>query len=238
MEQPGTSPLTEAVRELASHVVSALRSGDHIVAFRTASGGSEDEDLTLAATRVLGADAMLPAVLAGRPAAPDDLAAFEKAVVGFPPPPDAAPTTRWSHWAMTRTLAALGPTAAVGPYGDAEPDAGWLDGAPWQQLTHQLAVLGALAVPGPACAVSRVAAARPLDVARGFVRAVRRRDWLQAAAAGRWLVLLDGVPGHSGVPDTLGLDDGLDFVRMMSAGDPRVELHLLAARALRDRERA
>lgn len=229
MEQPGTSRLTEAVQELASQVVSALRSGDHFVAFRSASPPAGDEDLALAATRVLGADAMLPALLPGRTAAPDDLAGFEKAVVGFPPAPDAAPTTRWSHWAMTRTLTRLGGSAA-GHAGEAEPDAAWLDGVPWQQLSHQLAVLGALALPGPSCAVSRAAAARPLDAARGFVRAVRRRDWLQAAAAGRWLVLLDGVP------DSLGLDAGLEFVGQMGGTDARVLLHLEAARLVREGE--
>ncbi len=67
---------------------------------------------------------------------------------------------------------------------------------------------------------------RPVDVARGFVRAVRRRDWQQAAGAGRWLTLLDGVP------DTLGLEAGLDFVRLMGGGDPRVALQLEAARLM------
>ena len=82
---------------------------------------------------------------------------------------------------------------------DTEPEAAWLEDAPWQFLTHQLAVLAPLALPGEDCAVARVARRRPVDVARGFVRAVRRRDWLQAAGAGRWLVLLDEVP------QTLGL---------------------------------
>ncbi|QNP66986.1 hypothetical protein [Streptomyces genisteinicus] len=229
MEQPGTSRLTEAVQELASQVVSALRSGDHFVAFRGVTGQAGDEDLALAATRVLGADAMLPALLPGRSAAPDDLAAFEKAVLGFPPAPDAAPTTRWSHWAMARTLTRLGGLAAD-PAGPPQPDAAWLGGAPWQYLTHQLAVLGALALPGSPSAVAAAAAERPLDVARGFVRAVRRRDWLQAAAAGRWLVLLDGVP------DTLGLDAGLEFVGQMGGTDARVLMHLEAARLLREGE--
>lgn len=66
-----------------------------------------------------------------------------------------------------------------------------------------------------------------MDVARGFVRAVRRRDWLQAAGAGRWLSVIDGVP------DTLGLDTGLEFVEQMAQADARVGLHVHAARHIR-----
>lgn len=75
--------------------------------------------------------------------------------------------------------------------------------------------------------MTRAARSRPVDVARGFVRAVRRRDWLQAAGAGRWLVLLDGVP------DTLGLEAGLAFVAQMGCDDPRVALQVEAARLMR-----
>lgn len=63
-------------------------------------------------------------------------------------------------------------------------------------------------------------------MARGFVRAVRRRDWLQAAGAGRWLAVLDGVP------DSLGLGAGLEFVEHMAGGDPRVVLHVRAAQLM------
>lgn len=56
---------------------------------------------------------------------------------------------------------------------------------------------------------------------------MRRRDWQQAAGAGRWLTLLDGVP------DTLGLESGLDFVELMGGSDPRVALQVEAARAMR-----
>jgi hypothetical protein len=131
---------------------------------------------------------------------------------------------------MRRTLVRLGPSDVPldgVPVGCAEPEAGGLEGATWQSFTHQLALLAALAVPGTDCAVARLANRRPVDVARGFVRAVRRRDWLQAAGAGRWLMVLDGVP------ETLGLDTGLEFVAQMGGEDPRVALQLHAAQALR-----
>ncbi|MFF9033053.1 hypothetical protein [Streptomyces iakyrus] len=227
MEQSGTSSLLQgAVQDLASSVVSALRSGDHARAAapeRAADG--EAEGLALAAVRVLGADAMLPSTLLSTPPLPDELAVFREAVEAYPPGADAAPTVLWSHWAMRHTLWRLDPGHADGPH--REPDAAWLEGAPWQLLTHQLAVLAALAVPGEDCAVARAARHRPVDVARGFVRAVRRRDWRQAAGAGRWLTLLDGVP------QTLGLDNGLDFVELMGGQDPLVALQVSAARLTR-----
>ncbi|WP_030890941.1 MULTISPECIES: hypothetical protein [Streptomyces] len=128
-----------------------------------------------------------------------------------------------------RGMAGEQPVAGIGPAGagPAEPDVTWLTEAPWQRLTHQLAVLAALAVPGTDSGVARVAHGRPVDLARGFVRAVRRRDWLQAAAAGRWLALVDGVP------DTLGLESGLEFVQHMGGSDARVALHVGAARLMR-----
>ncbi|MGI5379960.1 hypothetical protein ACQEV2_38065 [Streptomyces sp. CA-251387] len=236
MEQSGTSALLQgAVQDLASDVVSALRGGDHV---RMSGTGAVDEaggSLDLAAVRVVGADLLLPHVLFPTPPDPEALAVFRKTVEAFPPRADAAPTVKWSHWAMGRTLRRLDapPTGAPGtsgaPLGDetAEPDAGWLDEATWQVLTHQLAVLAPLAVPGEDCAVARAARRRPVDVARGFVRAVRRRDWQQAASAGRWLTLLDGVP------DSLGLEAGLDFVELMGGSDPRVALQVQAARVMR-----
>lgn len=227
MEHPDTSLLTGAVQELASQVVSALSSGDHTEAVCRATGATGDEGLGLAAVRVLGADVLLPCVMSGRTPAAEDLAVLEKAVVTFPPGPDAAPTSVWSHWAMANALLELGTSAVVPPAQGREPDVLWLERASWQLLTHQLAVLGALCVPGSRCGVATAARSRPVDVARGFVRAVRRRDWLQAAGAGRWLAVLDGVPA------SLGLDTGLEFVAHMGGGDPRVLLHVRAAQLLR-----
>ncbi|MFR0354276.1 hypothetical protein [Streptomyces sediminimaris] len=227
MEQSGTSALLQgAVQDLSSDVVSVLRGGGHV----RLSGGVADgpgAGLAAAAVRVLGADLLLPHVLTGTPPLPDTLEAFRQAVQAFPPRSDAAPAVVWSHWAMRRTLHRFDRAGSDRAGQDAEPDAGWLGGATWQSLTHQLAVLAPLAAVAEDCAVARAARSRPVDVARGFVRAVRRRDWLQAAGAGRWLTLLDGVP------DTLGLDGGLDFVDLMGGGDPRVALQLAAARAAR-----
>ncbi|MFC7885805.1 hypothetical protein ACFUVV_28585 [Streptomyces sp. NPDC057376] len=229
MEQSSTSALLQGtVLDLASDVVSALRSGDHVRAGGTLVAGGPGDGVARAAVRVLGADLLLPTTLLRLEPGPGQLALFQEAVAAHQPRPDAAPAVAWSHWAMTRALHRLGqtPNGPLAGEAGAEPDAGWLDGAGWQYLTHQLAVLAPLALPGEENAVMRAARRRPVDVARGFVRAVRRRDWQQAAGAGRWLTLLDGVPV------TLGLDAGLDFVRLMGGGDPRVALQLEAARLM------
>jgi hypothetical protein len=226
MEQSGTSTLLQgAVQDIASAVVSALRGGDHARSVLPAGTDGEAGELALAAVRVLGSDALLPALLLRTPPDPAEVAVFRKAVEAYPPRADAAPTVRWSHWGMARTLGRVDPSFTSGP--PDEPGTGWLDEAGWQFLTHQLAVLAPLALPGEDCAVSRVARSHPVDVARGFVRAVRRRDWRQAAGAGRWLTLLPGVP------DTVGLASGLDFVELMGGQDPLVALHVQAARLMR-----
>ncbi|CAL9351384.1 hypothetical protein [Streptomyces sp. NPDC090994] len=226
MHQPGTSSLLKgAVRELATGVASALSSGGHRPVSGDPPPATGADGFAPAAVRVLGADFLLPHLLFGTRPGETELALFRQAVETYPPRADAAPTVVWSHWAMTRTLHRLAGPGPAGP--GAEPGAGWLDVADWRTLTHQLAVLAPLALPGEECAVARTARQRPLDLARGFVRAVRRRDWLQAAGAGRWLTLLDGVP------DTLGLASGLDFVELMADGDPQVDLQVRAARRLR-----
>lgn len=238
MEQSGAAArLAGVVHDLASEVVSALRGGGHSGVICDAAGIGEDDEVGVAAVRVLGADLLLPSTIFRRLPQPADLTVFRKAVHAFPPANGASQASAWSHWAMSQTLRRLqetAPAVAAGagepparPAPDVEPDASWLESAPWQRMTHQVAVLGALAVPGTVNGISRAAAGRPVDVARGFVRAVRRRDWLPAAGAGRWLAVLEQVPA------TLGLDNGLEFVQHMGGTDPRVALHVQAARLIR-----
>ncbi|MCX4964179.1 hypothetical protein OHA98_04980 [Streptomyces sp. NBC_00654] len=227
-----SSPLAGAVHDLATEVVLALRSGDHLATVCGAAGIDEDNRTGIAAVRVIGADLLLPSVLRGRSPHPGDIAVLHRAVREFPPRPDASDAAAWSHWGMMSALhrtapatTAPGQPPAAGPGVD-EPDAAWLEGAPWQAFTHQLSVLAPLAVPAASSAVHRAAAHRVVDLSRGFVRAVRRRNWLQAAGAGRWLAALDGRP------ESLGLERGLDFVELMGGPDPRVTLHVRAARLM------
>ncbi|MCL6291937.1 hypothetical protein ACFYUM_29465 [Streptomyces fimicarius] len=231
-----SSPLAGAVHDLATEVVLALRSGDHLATVCGAAGIDEENRTGIAAARVIGADLLLPSVLYGRHPHPGDIAVLDRAVREFPPKPDAPAATAWSHWHMISTLQRMAPPPSGAAAPDAprsgpgttyaEPDASWLEQAPWQAFTHQLSVLAPLAVPAAPSAVQRAAANRAVDLARGFVRAVRRRDWLQAAGAGRWLAAIGGEPA------TLGLERGLDFVELMGGHDPRVTLHIRAARLM------
>ncbi|APS21082.1 hypothetical protein TK78_20755 [Streptomyces sp. Tue 6075] len=227
-QKHASSPLAGAVHDLATEVVLALRSGDHLATVCGAAGIDEENRTGIAAVRVIGADLLLPSVLYGRHPHPGDVAVLDRAVREFPPKPDAPAATAWSHWHMISTLQRMAPPApgAAAPDAYAEPDAAWLEESLWQAFTHQLSVLAPLAVPAVPSAVQRAAANRAVDLSRGFVRAVRRRDWLQAAGAGRWLAAVGGEPA------TLGLERGLDFVELMGGHDPRVTLHVRAARLM------
>ncbi|WP_098014705.1 hypothetical protein, partial [Streptomyces sp. rh195] len=174
-----SSPLAGAVHDLATEVVLALRSGDHLATVCGAAGIDEENRTGIAAARVIGADLLLPSVLYGRHPHPGDVAVLDRAVREFPPRPDAPAATAWSHWHMISTLQRVTPPppGAAAPATYAEPDATWLEEAPWQAFTHQLSVLAPLAVPAAPSAVQRAAANRAVDLSRGFVRAVRRRDW-------------------------------------------------------------
>ncbi|MGV9891805.1 hypothetical protein [Streptomyces sp. NPDC003395] len=226
MEQSGTSALLQGVvQDLASGVATALRGGGHAPLTGEALSEGRTDGVVLAAVRVLGADLLLPHALLGTEPGPGALTAVRTAAEAFPPRPGAAPNVAWSHWGMTRALHRADPAPAGPP--PAEPGTAWLRDDSWQSLTHRLAVLAALAVPGEDSAVAHGAQQRVVDVARGFVRAVRRRDWRQAAGAGRWLALLRDVP------ETLGLDAGLDFVELMGGDDACVALQVRAARLMR-----
>ncbi|MGW4111998.1 hypothetical protein ACWEFJ_14075 [Actinosynnema sp. NPDC004786] len=211
--------LVDVVRERAAALVSALRDGHPV---RT-TGGDADASL-VAATRVLGADVLAPCTLLGHEPAAGDVALVRAAVVAFPVEAGSSVTSAWTHWGLRAALRSLERGASeVEP-----PTAAWVRDEPWPVLAHRLAGVAALAVPGWRSAPAAEAAERVPDVARGFVRAVRRRDWLQAAGTGRWLAVLGGVP------DSLGLDAGLRFVAHLAAGDARVELQVAAARVIRE----
>ncbi|MCX5399055.1 hypothetical protein [Streptomyces sp. NBC_00102] len=230
-QSSASSRLSDAVHDLANEVVLALRSGGHLATVCGAAGIHEDDRTGIAAVRVIGADLLLPSVLYGQNPHPGDVAVFHRAVQEFPPRPDSSPSTAWSHWAMLSTLHRVAPSTPTGfPPGGTpaldEPGITGLDEAPWQAFSHQVSLLAPLAVPAAASSVARIARGRVTDLARGFVRAVRRRDWLQASGTGRWLAALGGEPA------TLGLDRGLDFVELMGGQDPRVALNVRAARLM------
>ncbi|UVS78492.1 hypothetical protein [Actinokineospora sp. UTMC 2448] len=212
LNAPGRA-VADSVQELASAVVLAL---DAEASLDVQAGA--DDPVVLAAARVLGADVLAPSTLTSRSATEAEVALLDGALRRFPPNPG-SPVSRWSHWGA---LVALGRARP----GVGEPETGWLADQSWPGLTHQLAGVAMLAALAPS-SLTALAERRVEDLARGFVRAVRRSDWPQAAGAGRWLAAVNGAP------ESLGLDAGLDFVELMGAGDARVALHIRVARILR-----
>lgn len=219
--------LAEAVQECAVSVVSVLRSGHHSSVLEPAVGASRPDPVMVGAVRVLGADVLAPRAFLRCDSAATDLDIVRAAAVG--PAAGAPVSVTWMHWGLCAALdAADSGGGSVGAM-TTEPDATWVQAVSWPVLTHRLAQVAALAMPGLDCALTAEASARVPDLARGFTRAVRRRDWLQAAGAGRWLAALGGVP------TSLGLPEGLEFVEhLAAAGEARVRLHVQAARLLQE----
>ncbi|GAQ52017.1 hypothetical protein [Streptomyces acidiscabies] len=210
--------LHTAVADAATGVILALREGDPYAVSRVLR---PEDPLTPAAVRVLGADVLVPYAVSGH-AADGDVPLVRQALAAYPPTAGSA-VSAWSHHGLAESARTLLPGSwpAAG-----DPDTGWTEHEPWPRLSHQVSQLAALAVPGLAPGLEERLAGRTVDLSRGFVRAVRRRDWLQAAGVGRWLARLPGVP------DSLGLAAGLVFVGRWGAADPRVVLQVEAARRL------
>ncbi|MGW1376797.1 hypothetical protein ACWD6P_21350 [Streptomyces sp. NPDC002446] len=219
----GAVPLSAVIADAATGVALALRGEGDPYAL---SGILRQEDaLGPAAVRVLGADALAPYAMEHRtaPVGADDEAVVRQALAAYPPGADASQVSLWSYRGLVEASHAFLPGGAQ-PWPPApDADAGWVGLDPWPKLSHQVSQLAALALPKLGSGLAEQLAPRTDDLARGFVRAVRRRDWLQAAGLGRWLARLPDVPL------TLGLDSGLAFVRQMGGADPRVALHVVAA---------
>nr|WP_251061190.1 hypothetical protein [Streptomyces sp. ISL-100] len=223
-QEAGSVPLSAVVADAANGVVLALRGeGDP---YALSSLLRQGDALASAAIRVLGADALAPYALDHRaaPGGESDEAVVREALAAYPPGPDASEVSVWSYRGLVEASNAfLSGGTDSWPQAPQAPSA-WVADDPWPKLSHRASQLAALALPGLAQGLADRLASRTDDLARGFVRAVRRRDWLQAAGLGRWLARLPDAP------PTLGLDTGLVFVRQMSDGDPRVALHVVAAR--------
>ncbi|WP_232792325.1 hypothetical protein [Actinacidiphila yeochonensis] len=240
--QENTS-LSTAVADVASGVVLALE-GEH-GSYALSELLVHDEAVALAVIRVLGADVLAPyagggansgASAGGRAGGAASVAGggaderlVRAALAAYPPGADASEVSVWTYGGLAEAARAYLPGGSDGWPGLPDGGSRWLAEAPWPKLAHRASQLAALSLPGLAPALTAGLAARTEDLARGFVRAVRRRDWLQSAGVGRWLA---GLPG---VPDTLGLDAGMVYVRRMSGGDPRVALHTAAARRFHGR---
>ncbi|UNZ21668.1 hypothetical protein HC362_09125 [Streptomyces sp. 891-h] len=220
------------IADAASEIALALRGeGDPYALSRTLR---QDDTLSPAAVRVLGADALAPYALDGHPGADGagsaDAAMVQSALTAFPPTGETSAVSVWSYRGLVEASRAFLAGHATSLPDPPEPEADWLASDPWPRLSHRVSQLASLALPGLALGLTDRLTDRTEDLARGFVRAVRRRDWLQSAGLGRWLARMPQTPA------TLGLDDGLRFVRQMS-DDPRVAVHVTAAQIFFGRAR-
>lgn len=226
--------LSAVVADVAHGVALALEGGGGSYALSGVL--AQDDAVAVAAIRVLGADVLAPYALHGGAAhgstahgAGADGSAVRRALAAYPPRADASEVSVWTYRGLVEASRAYLP-GGPGAWPQ-EPRAGveWARTDPWPRLSHRVSQLAALSLPGLGPELAAELAARTDDLSRGFVRAVRRRDWLQAAGLGRWLSRLPDVP------DSLGLDAGLRFVRRMGEGDARVVLQVTAARRFHGR---
>ncbi|MFI6770837.1 hypothetical protein [Streptomyces sp. NPDC050355] len=225
----GAVPLSAVIADAATEVALALRGEGDPYAL---SGILQQENaLTPAAVRVLGADALAPYAAEHRaaPFGADDEAVVRQALAAYPPGADASQVSVWTYRGLVEASHAFLPGGAQHWPPAPDADTEWVELDPWPKLSHRVSQLASLALPKLASGLAEQLATRTDDLSRGFVRAVRRRDWPQAAGLGRWLARLPEVP------QTLGLDSGLAFVRQMGGADPRVALHVAAAQRFHGR---
>ncbi|MFC9428825.1 hypothetical protein [Streptomyces sp. NPDC056987] len=228
----------EAAAGLARRALGALRGagGTAMVAEHVES--APDPGAALAAIRILGADTLAPALLAGAPVHPRDAEAVTLAFGALPPardgtpPPPAGPAgpwlMAWRDWGTLTLLAVLsdqagggrargldGRPAAVRPAPPPPAGPAADGGDAWAAWSVTMGQLATLALPGLDGPVHDAARSSPLGLARGATRAVLRRDYPTAARIVRWLAWL-----HSeGVRIPLDPAPLVEHISLLAGGD-------------------
>lgn len=229
-----TAAYAAAVQDLTSRLHQALDEGRHsdpVLAASVRQAGQEQKEV-LAAVRVLGPDALAPALLAGVRPHPHDREVLDEVLLVFPPA--AGDPVEAACLAHAQQQAAQGcGSDAVGAVeaGDAAQRAfvvqstAEADWCAWAQHMARLSPLAWPALPGP---VADMARKREADVERGLTRAMLRRDYASAARLARWAALTQAPGGTGGLdPEPL-----LRHVTEMAGGAARVLLDAAIARRL------
>ncbi|MGW4895774.1 hypothetical protein ACWEQL_26465 [Kitasatospora sp. NPDC004240] len=242
-----------AVERVAGRTLDALRGvgGTGALADDPAPGSSRKP--LLAAVRVLGPDLLAPRLLAGRePDGPTALLLAE-AREAFPAPAHPAPAYPPPLEPPTLGPAVLEPAVLEPPAVEAADSAAqvaaWQDWATghllghpvpppepvpgprpyaWQEWSVRMARLSALALPGLDGPVHRTARAHTLDLSRGAVRSMLRRDHRMAARLTRWLAWSES----QGVPLPLEVEPLLRRIVQVGDGSARTALELAIAARL------
>ncbi|MFE4970661.1 hypothetical protein ACFRAR_00915 [Kitasatospora sp. NPDC056651] len=225
-ETPLRDEFAAAVERVADRTLAVLRDGEGTAAL--ADPDSTVPRPLLAAVRVLGADLFAPQLLSG--AEPDSTGAalLAEARASFPAPApsseEAALVVSWQDWAAGRLLART-------PYGSAGPTPAPLSGPEvvgWQAWSKRMAQLSALALPALDGPMHDAARANTLNLARGTVRCMLRRDPTTAVRLARWLAW-----SHAdGRPLRLEIEPVLDRIRLAGDGTSRSLLELAIAQRL------
>ncbi|WP_030234130.1 hypothetical protein [Streptomyces sp. NRRL S-350] len=225
-ETPLRDEYAAAVEQVAGRVLAVLRDGEAVTAL--AAPGTVVPRPLLAAVRVTGADLFAPQLFTGADPDETDAALLAEARRALPAPApsseQAAAVIGWQDWAAGQLLARTAYAGAVPvPAPLPGPDAlGWLD---WSKRMAQLSVLALPTLDGP---VHDTARANTLDLARGTVRCMLRRDLATAVRLARWLAWARA----DGRPLRLELEPVLDRIRLAGDGTARSVLELTIARRL------
>ncbi|MFD5461262.1 hypothetical protein ACFWIQ_00350 [Kitasatospora sp. NPDC127059] len=229
-ETPLRDEYAAAVERVAGRTLDALRGGGGAAALT-------DPDTVvprplLAAVRVLGADLFAPQLISG--AEPDTataaLLAEARRALPAPAPASegAAVVIGWQDWAADRLLSRT-------PFGDGTPASARPPTPPpdrerlgWRLWSARMAQLSVLALPGLDGPLHDTVRAGTLDLARGTVRAVLRRDATTSVRLARWLAWAHA----DGRPLRLEIEPVLDRIDQVNDGTDRSGLELAIARAL------
>ncbi|MER7583091.1 hypothetical protein [Kitasatospora sp. NPDC097691] len=241
-----------AVERVAGRTLDALRDGGGAAALTDPDTAAPRP--LLAAVRILGADLFAPQLFAGAEPDPATAALLAEARRALPAPVPASEDTAlviaWQDWAAGRLLArtpygdGAQPTS---PHSSASPSAPsstpLLDSTPpsaspsplpdraelgWRVWAGRMAQLSVLTLPGLDSPVHDAARAGTLDLARGTVRAMLRRDPATAVRLVRWLAWAHA----DGRPVRLEIEPILDRIRLVTDDTSRAGLELAIAHAL------
>ncbi|GAB2878003.1 hypothetical protein [Streptomyces mayteni] len=225
--QPTPGSVEEATGALAGSLARALRGASDGVGARPHLDSWDRRAGGLAAIRVLGADVLAPFLLTGQPLRQEEAWLVRAAVRDHPAPRGHTPEAAlWGvrDTVLTAALARLGVDAADWE-GLAEPRPPGPLADDWVTLAADLVRLSTAAHPSLYPELRGRLLDRRLDVARGLVRAMLRRDLLSAARLTRWLLTL--APGELA-------SSTLDHLEIAGRHDPRVRFEAAIARLLSD----
>lgn len=222
-EAPERAALERSVQALTERVIRAVRGPDHTYSVAAFADGAADEPITLAAIRVLGADALAPYLLGRSRPGEEDLRLVGRCLETAAP--DDAPlsarimvrrlrdrATRQALDHLRGLPAELRRPVAHGPL-DAAHAQGWPH---WSVVMSQLAPL---TLCPEETAVHEHARRHAADLERGVARCLLRRDHPTATRLVRWLTLpgmtpaldLPAILRHLGFYLTGGVRAALDL---------------------------